>query len=385
MKKIVIGFLLFLIVFPFFSVTNEKEEVEENRGIFISYIELSRLLKGKSEDVGKENVTSAISNVEDLGFNTILLQVRSFSDAIYESQLFPWSSVVSEVEGEAYSFDVLSYFLKECHKKKIKLYAWINPFRIRGDLDISDISSKNPAYSYLGSSNVYSSTGIYYNPASKKVQNLIIKGVEELVKNYEVDGVLFDDYFYPTTNTDIDSSEYSTYLKQNPSASLEVFRLTQISKLIKRVHSVCQKYDVLFAVSPDGNIDNNYQKHYADVRLWGSGKEYVDVLMPQIYYGFYNGAKDFYSTLGEWEEITKKVVLMPVLAFYKVGTVDNFAKEGKEEWVNSSDIIMREILLSRNAKCYEGFSLFRYDYLFQDELFTHSTMAEVKNMKKVLK
>ena len=77
--------------------------------------------------------------------------------------------------------------------------------------------------------------------------------------------------------------------------------------------------------------------------------------------------------------------MLPVLAFYKVGAVDNFARSGKEEWILNDDIIMREILLTRNLKQYEGFSLFRYDYLFNKDLETATTMNEVKNMKKILK
>ena len=141
----------------------------------------------------------------------------------------------------------------------------------------------------------------------------------------------------------------------------------------------------MFAVSPDGNIENNYQKHFADVKKWGSSTGYVDYLMPQIYYGFYNETQAFVSVLEEWEKLASKVELLPVLAFYKVGAVDNFARSGKEEWILNDDIIMREILLTRNLKQYEGFSLFRYDYLFNKDLETATTMNEVKNMKKILK
>ena len=107
--------------------------------------------------------------------------------------------------------------------------------------------------------------------------------------------------------------------------------------------------------------------------------------MPQIYYGFRNEAKAFVSVLDEWESLAKKVSLLPVLAFYKVGTVDTFAKSGSEEWIFNDDIIMREVILTRNLKQYQGFSLFRYDYLFNEELETSTTVNEVKNMKKVLK
>lgn len=353
--------------------------------MFISYIELSNYLKGKDRESGEAAISEMVSNVYDLGFNMIILQVRTFSDAIYPSSIYPWSSVVSGVEGEALDYDVLDTFLKFSHKKNMKLFAWINPYRIRGDEDVSDLSLLNPASSYLDTSAVYISDGVYYNPADEENKKLIVSGVEEIIKNYDVDGILFDDYFYPTTDEAIDIKEFTTYQKEHPSVTLSEFRIMQVNNLVKKVYEICHQHDVFFAVSPDGNIENNYQLHYADVKTWGSKKGYVDYLMPQIYYGFYNETKPFISVLKDWEEISTQVSLLPALAFYKVGVVDKFAKDGMNEWIENDDIIMREILLSRNLEQYQGFSLFRYDYLFNRDLQTNTTMLEVKNMKKIIK
>lgn len=390
MKKEIWIFILFLIVsFFMFSSFQEEDKLvvgvqkkSEDRGIFVSYIELGNYLRGKSADEGKKVIKQMISNIDDLGFNMVLLQVRTFSDAIYSSDIYPWSGVISGVEGEDFGYDILDVFIEYCHKKKMKLFAWINPYRIRGDEDISDISDKNPAYSYLNTDVVYVGGGVYYNPAKEEVKDLIVDGVDEIVSRYDVDGIMFDDYFYP--NNEIDLKDFQAYQEKNPDVTIDEFRLMQVNELIRRVHDVCRQYDVLFAISPDGNIENNYQKHYADVKLWGSSREYVDYLMPQIYYGFYNETKAFVSVLEEWEEIATEVSLFPVLAFYKVGAVDTFARSGSEEWLKYDDIIMREIILTRNLRQYQGFSLFRYDYLFNSELETSTTMAEVRNMKKIL-
>ena len=374
-------------IFLIFTSFDEKEVVLENtkekRGVFISYIELSKYLKGKSEEDGIGEIRRIVSNIEELGFTMILLQVRSFSDAIYPSDIFPWSATVSREEGISPGYDILKSFIDICDKEKIELYAWINPYRIRGDEDSSDISKDNPAYSYLNTEVVEVNNGIFYNPASEEARRIIVDGVEELVQNYSVDGVIFDDYFYP--NDTIDLEEYEKYQKVHSDVSIEEFRFLQVNELIQDVYQVCHQNDTLFGVSPDGNIENNYQKHYADVKTWGSKTEYVDFLMPQIYYGFYNETKAFVSVLNDWENLATKVELLPVLAFYKVGAVDNFAKSGSTEWMENDDIIMREVLLTRNLKQYQGFSLFRYDYLFNSELRTSTTMAELKNMKKILK
>ncbi len=374
-------------IFLIFTSFDEKEVVLENtkekRGVFISYIELSKYLKGKSEEDGIGEIRRMVSNIEELGFTMILLQVRSFSDAIYPSDIFPWSATVSREEGISPGYDILKSFIDICDKEKIELYAWINPYRIRGDEDSSDISKDNPAYSYLNTEVVEVNNGIFYNPASEEARRIIVDGVEELVQNYSVDGVIFDDYFYP--NDTIDLEEYEKYQKVHSDVSIEEFRFLQVNELIQDVYQVCHQNDTLFGVSPDGNIENNYQKHYADVKTWAGKTGYVDFLMPQIYYGFYNETKAFVSVLNAWEELATKVELLPVLAFYKVGAVDNFAKSGSTEWMENDDIIMREVLLTRNLKQYQGFSLFRYDYLFNSELRTSTTMAELKNMKKILK
>ncbi len=356
----------------------------EKRSIFISYIEIGKYLKNADEVAGKKNIDKMITNVKELGFNEVIVQVRSFCDAIYPSKIFPWSSVVSSEEGVAASFDILDYFIEKAHKEKISFIAWINPYRIRTTADIRSISSKNPAYKYLNSDVVYVGEGIYFNPSKEYTHKLVVSGVEELVKNYKVDGVLFDDYFYP--NNEIDKVDYERYLENNEYISKEQYNLNVVSNLIKDVYKICNKYGVKFGVSPDGNIDNNYTKVFADVKKWCSESGYIDFIMPQIYYGFFNEARAFKEAIDEWESllINKKVGLQIALAFYKVGEMDKYAKSGNYEWMVYEDIIMREIILSRNSINYEGFSLFRYDYLFNEDMYNEMTLNEIENMKKVL-
>ncbi len=386
--------LIIFFVFLFLVTTPQKEEKkeernisvkEEERGIFISYIELQKYLKGKGKAEGKKIIDQMIQSVLDLNFNLIILQVRSFSDAIYPSTIYPWSATVSTEEGEDMEYDVLAYFLKKSHAEGIALYAWINPYRVRTTENISSISKKNPAFSYIGTDTLWVENGIYYNPSKQEVEDLIVNGVEEIVKKYNVDGILFDDYFYP--NNEIDRKDYEEYLKNNPLISLEEYHLKIVNKMIKRVYATCHKYKKQFGISPDGNISNNYNSVFADVKTWVQNKGYVDFIMPQIYYGFYNETQAFKKVIDEWDNMItiKSIKLLIALAFYKVGQVDTYAKSGSLEWIENSDIIMREIILSRNLKHYDGFVLFRYDYLFNKELQTKTTMQELENMKKVLK
>lgn len=361
-----------------------NEEIVEKRSIFISYIELNKYLNNKDSSSAKISIKEIVNNIYELGFNEIIVQVRSFSDAIYKSEIFPWSRYISSNEGVDPGYDALEEFIKEASRKNISVIAWINPYRIRNTEDISDISHKSPAYTYLESDVVYINNGIYFNPSKEEVVSLIVKGVEEIVKNYKVDGILFDDYFYP--DNEIDMKDYNEYLKDNEYISKNEYNLNVVSQMIKKVHDVCEKYGVDFGVSPDGNMENNYNKVFADVKRWCGSSGYIDFIMPQVYYGFNNESKAFKKVIEEWESIIldDSVKLRVALAFYKNGSIDKWAKSGSDEWILNDDIIMREIILSRNLNRYQGFSLFRYDYIFNEENYTEMTVNEIENMKKVL-
>lgn len=388
MKKLFILVFCFMFISSLIFIGDSQNESlvfdnNELRAVFISYIELNKYVKDKNEETSKNNIKTMIENIDKFGFNTLILQIRSFSDAIYESDIFPWSSTISIEEGIDPGYDVLQYFIELCLEKNISVIGWINPYRVRSSSN-SFISSTNPAYKYIGTDYLYDDEGIYFNPSKQEVEDLIVTGIEEVIKKYKLDGILFDDYFYP--NTELDYLDYLAYLETNEYISFDNYHLMIINKLIKRVHDVCSKYNVLFGISPDGNISNNYDKVFADVKTWLSSSEYVDFIMPQVYYGFFNESKAFKTVIDEWNNLIKNddIKLYIALAFYKVGLVDKYARSGSDEWILNDDIIMREIILARNLKYYEGFSLFRYDYLFDSTLYTDTTMLEIKNIKKIL-
>ena len=393
MKKeyylLLIIFLLFIIylLVPSATTNTKKEEREEKRAVFISYIELGNYLSGKDEETIKKTIDDMLDNVKNFDFNMVILQVRSFSDAIYPSSIFPSSRSVVNNEGDELPFDILKYFIKKAHQKDLELHAWINPYRISNDTDTSIISKENPAYKLLNTSSVkvIDNVGIYYNPASSEVESLILEGVEEIIKNYDVDGIHFDDYFYPKSN-DIDSTDYEKAYKNNNSLTLQEFRLNTISSLIKKTYKLIKSYDksLIFGISPDGNIDNNYNSNYVDTRKFCIEEGYLDYIMPQVYYGFLNSTKPFEDTVKSWNNlITNDIELIPALAFYKTGNIDEFAKEGVNEWVEYNNIIAREVMLSRELSNYSGFAIFRYDSLFGSNLTTTSFL-EKENLKNIL-
>ncbi len=394
MKKeyylLLIIFLL-VIVYIFIPKDTLKDEVttpktEEKRAVFISYIELGNNIRGKDESTMKKTIDNMLDTAKSYGFNMIILQVRSFSDAIYKSSIYPSSRSVVNTEGEVLPFDILKYFIKVAHQKDLELHAWVNPYRISNTKDINLISTSNPAYNMLNSTDVeVMDNGIYYNPASSKVESLILDGIEEIITNYDVDGIHFDDYFYPDSST-IDSNEYNKALEKDRNLSLQKFRLNVISSLVKKTYNLIKDYDkeILFGISPDGNIENNYNSNYVDTITFVTKEGYLDYIMPQVYYGFLNSIKPFEETIKSWNNlITIDIDLIPALAFYKSGNVDKYAKEGVNEWIEYNNIISREVMLSRSLSNYSGFAIFRYDSIFGNNL-TENAFLEKENLKNIL-
>lgn len=382
---ILVSCLFFVSTFFVLSEKNNKIDVDEVRAIYVSYIEFDDYIKGKKEDESKKNIIEILDNVKSLGLNTVIVHVRPFSDSIYESVYFPVSSSVLNDKGVYPSYDVLEFFINEAHKRNIRFEAWINPFRISNLKDISLLNDNSLYYKFYKSGNAkVTESGIYLNPASGEVQDYIIEGIKEIILNYDVDAIHFDDYFYPDKLIDLDN-----YNNSNENIPIDQYRLNVISSFIKNVYSEIKKTNnkVLFGIAPQGNIDNDYNDCYLDVEKILSSKGYVDYIMPQIYFGFDNQTRPFIKTLNEWNDLIKvdSIKLIPALAFYKIGTIDNYALSGKNEWINNDDIIKKQIIISRNESHYGGFSLFSYNYLFNKKYFKNNTLNELNNLKELLK
>lgn len=357
----------------------------EVRGVWLSYYEMDTLLMGKSKEEFRKAFSKVCQGLSQDQMNTLFIQVRPFGDALYKSSVYPTSYLVTGTEGDVLSFDPLTVMVEEAKKNKLKIEAWVNPYRVRINSIKAPISEKNRANAWLkdGSNRVVqTSGGIFYNPSDADVRKLVVSGVKELVKNYSLDGIHFDDYFYPTTAASFDKPEYDAYLKAGGKMSLADFRRYQINLMVKEVYTACKsgKKPVRFGISPQGLIKNNYDSQYADVEKWVKNKGYVDYICPQIYYGFKNSKAPFEKVLGEWNDLTKKakVDVYIGLAPYKIGANDKYAGTGKEEWLTDSKILANMVKQSRTITKYKGVVLFRYDNLWNPSEALKSTAEAEK-------
>lgn len=358
----------------------------EVRAIWVSYLDLAPIIKGRSKSQFQSTISAAFENCANMGLNTVIVQVRPFADAFYESSLFPWSNWIdpSREEGNSPGYDPLAIMVSQAHSKGLKIEAWINPYRIRTDNSVA-LSDDNQASQWLDEGNDYVveyKNGLYYNPAKEEVRDLIVSGVEEIVENYAVDGIHFDDYFYPSPDDSFDEDSYDDYKSEGGNMSLGNWRRSNVDKLVKEVYSSIKaiRSSCIFGISPQGNRSNNYNLQYIDVEKWVSTTGYVDYICPQIYWGYNNKSAPFQTVLEEWEDLitTSKVKLYVGLAAYKIGGSES-------DFTNSTDILMRQVLSSRKQDHYKGFALYRYDSMFNPASGVKSQISkEIKNLKSIL-
>ncbi len=375
---------------------------KEFRAVWISYLEFSN--KGYTEKEFKAHINKIFDNCVKKNMNTVIVQVRPFSDAFYSSKYFPWSVYVSGKQGKNPGYDPLKYMVEAAHKRGLEFHAWINPYRITSSMSrVSNLPKSHPARKWRNQKetkrNVLTFNGsLYYNPSSKQVQNLIINGVKEIVENYEVDGIHFDDYFYPTLGAsyrkNFDAKEYEAYKKTckkkgtTPKTIIE-WRRSNVNDLVKGVYKAIKKIDkeCVFGISPAGNISNLYavDRYYADVKLWLKSSEYIDYICPQLYWSFENKVAPYDKMLEEWIAIKKSdtVNLYTGLAVYRAGISKKEAKNlyGTDiEWGTSRTVIKRQVEAGRNSKIVDGFVLYRYD-----NVVSKKAKEEMNNLLKILK
>ncbi len=371
--------------------SNVSAPIGETKAVWISYLEYQSILQGKSKSQFTNNIKTMFGNLANNGFNTVYVHARSHSDAMYDSDIYPWSVYCTGTEGNNPGYDPLAIMVNEAHKLGLKIEAWINPYRIKGTSNTSKIASSSPAYKWLNTDKVIVlDNGIYYNPADEEVIELIVSGVEEIVRKYDVDGIHFDDYFYPTTAESFDRNHYNDYLASGGTKSLASWRRSNVNTLIKKVYSAIKAIDgnCRFGVSPAGNMDQNYNTLYCDVNTWVTSAGYVDYICPQIYFGFNNKSRPYLTVLDEFSSmITRKdVELIVGLAAYKIGVEDTYAgASGKTEWMEQSDILARQVSSARNEKHYGGFALYRYDSVYNPSSSVRSEVKEeLKNLKDIM-
>ena len=346
----------------------------EWRAVWVSYLEWAAM-DFSTEDAFRAGVVQLLDNCTGLGLNTVLAQVRPFGDALYRSTLFPWSHLCTGVQGKDPGFDPLDVLLQEAHTRGISVEAWVNPYRLRSsaamppNLADGNLANTHPEWVCTVDE------GLYLNPAEPAAADYVVQGVAELVQNYAVDGIHFDDYFYPTTDESIDAAQFAA----SGAGNLAAWRRENVTALVRAVHDTVKAADptLRFGISPQGNPDNDENQQYSDVTGWltsGGGDAVVDYLCPQVYWGqgfaLHNGSTRFAfeNIVPAWLAYPRAadVALYFGLGAYRVGVGDGGSNENSLSGWSTGRALADQVAFLREQGA-GGWALYRYGSLFGPE------------------
>lgn len=326
----------------------------------------------------QNEISRIVDEAASAGLNAIYFQVRSESDAFYASKLEPWSRFASGTQGTSPGYDPLALFISTAHAKGIEVHAWLNPYRAMASLGVATAPTHvtnlypDAAITYGGS--------IMMNPADARVRSHIVDVVTEITRDYDVDGVVFDDYFYPypVSGTPFpDDASYDAYVGLGGALTRSAWRRDNVNQLVAAVSTAihAEKPWVRWGVSPFGiyrpgmpsgvtGLDA-YEAIACDSVHWIT-QDWVDYLAPQLYWTSTSSGQPFGALVDWWSSKAKPSrPIFPTLALYKVGTAAEWAPAEYET----------QIALARGAGGAAGQTHFRHAFLESDVANIKTTFA----------
>lgn len=300
--RMVMG-LTFLTAGIFFSYAVPKGDIpspkREFRGAWLHVIGQSQYMDMSTEKA-KAYISDQLDKLQEAGCNAVIFQVRPTADAMYESELEPWSYWLTGKRGRAPEpmWDPLKYALDEAHRRGMEFHAWLNPYRVTSTpkevLPSSHMVNKEPHRF------VRFDGKIFFDPAYPENRDFICEVVKDITRRYDVDAIHIDDYFYPyPANGKRFEADDASYRKFGNGMERRAWRRHNVDMLIQQLDTTIKntKPWVRFGVSPFGIWRNkandpkgsessglqNYDDLYADVLLWAE-KGWIDYLVPQLYW-----------------------------------------------------------------------------------------------------
>ena len=285
----------------------------EFRGAWIQAV--NGQFRGIPTEKLKQTLIDQLNSLQGAGINAIIFQVRPEADALYASQLEPWSRFLTGVQGQAPSpyWDPMQFMIDECHKRGMEFHAWINPYRVKTSLK-SELSA-NHLYNIHPEWFVTYNNQLFFDPALPESRRHICMVVADIVSRYDVDAIHMDDYFYPYPAKGMDFPDDASFARYGGGFTNRAdWRRRNVNILLQKIHETIRglKPWVKFGISPFGIYRNekndplgsktnglqNYDDLYADVLLWARNG-WVDYNIPQIYWQIGHPAAD-YETLVKW-------------------------------------------------------------------------------------
>lgn len=330
--------------------------------------------KGAHSDIHKKELIELLDFHQKSGINAIFFQVRSAADAFYKSNIEPWSQWLTGKQGQAPAplWDPLDFLITECHKRNIELHAWINPYRavynVKYDATYPNHITKRRPEWFL----TYDKQK-QFNPGIPAVRKYLTGIVADIAQRYDIDGIHFDDYFYPYKKWKLEFPDQATFKKyKGKSRNIHNWRRNNVNLLVKGVHDTLQtiKPYVKFGISPLGVWRNktedpdgsdtqvgqsSYDFLYADVLKW-LREGWIDYLVPQLYWSIGHPRANFTTLVYWWAKHAYSRHIYVGHAFYKI------RNDKDTHWKHTSEL-PNQVRLSRKYRNILGNAYFRSGFL----------------------
>ena len=329
LKQLCVAALLLATVAGNAFAANPKREFRSSWLTTVSNIDWpsTRGTTASAQAAQKQELLAYLDKFEAWNMTGTCLHVRSMADAMYPSEYAPWSSYISGKRGTSPGWDPLAYFVEECHKRGLEAYVWLNPYRWTTGTQWSTDMDKE----WLEKDMIISNDdGDFYtfNPALPETRELFINVVKELVNNYAIDGLLFDDYFYPGGGTTESSSapDYDDYKASGTTLSIGDWRRANVNQMVKDCYETIKELrpDVRFGIGPAGvsyksaskyglptlssygstASDWQYDQIYADPLTWMHDGT-IDFIAPQLYWETTHSTNAYGALTHWWSDVAE--------------------------------------------------------------------------------
>ena len=353
--------------------TNEFPKTEF-RGVWIATVVNIDWPKNNSDSTIKQKADyiEILDAYKKWNYNAVIVQIRSVGDAFYPSKFAPWSRYLTGREGQEPKpfFDTLAWMIAEAHARGFEFHAWLNPYRATFDTKTELVCSDHDCIKHPEWMVKYGELGkekLYYDPGIPEVQSHLLKVVDEVVHNYDIDAIHFDDYFYPYRVKGKEFNDTNSFKKYGKGLTIEDWRRSNVNTFVKSVYHAIKKSKpwVQFGISPFGvwrnkSVDpkgsdtqagqTNYDDLFADPLAWMEEK-YIDYILPQLYWSIDHKTASYAKLLKWWSENTTNTNLYIGNSSYKIHA------DSDQNWNNPKEI-PNQIDLTRTYKNVQGNAFF---------------------------
>ena len=337
----------------------------------------------------QQELTDYLDLFKKMNFNAVVLQIRPTADAFYESKYEPWSIYLTGDQKVAPTpkYDPLEFAINEAHKRGMELHAWLNPYRV--SQDTANLKDMNPGHLYNKRPDLFVRHGkkLYFDPAFPETREFLVKVIKDIVTRYDLDGIHFDDYFYPNNDFE-DSLSFSKHPRGYEAKDKMAWRRENVDIVIKMLRDTIKsvKPYVKFGISPYAVWRNkrddprgsdtksygytNYDHLHADILLWME-KGWLDYILPQLYFNIGYEAADFKILAEWWQQYSAGTPVYGGLGPYRL------EKDAKIADWRSADQIRRQAQMLRKMESYQGVCYFNAKNFKENRLGINEVMKEL--------